>query len=166
MSYSLFFTLTGLIFSISSSIIIYNIYEVYPINKVTLFLKPNEETIFNRISVSVLPILIWSILEIPLLGHNNLFLIGLILNLVLNCSINYIIHYGNELISETEEKVIPIITIFIANIVGYLINYLTLFIGHFGSIINTIIGVVLLYILFILIKVLKPNIFIFKNQKK
>ncbi len=166
MSYSLFFTLTGLIFSISASIIIYNIYEVYPINKVTLFLKPNEETIFNRISTSVLPILIWSILEIPLLGHNNLFLIGLILNILLNNSINYIIHYGSELISENEEKIIPIITIFIANIVGYLINYLTLFIGGFGNVINSVIGVSLLFILYILIKVLKPNIFIFKNQKK
>lgn len=143
-----------------------NIYDFYPINKLTEFLKPTEDTIFNRISISILPILVWAILEVPILGYNNLFLVGLALNILINCSINYIIHYGQTLISKEEEKIVPIITIILANIIGFLINYLTLFIGSFGNIIYSIIGLVLFLILFILIRLLKPNILIFKSQKK
>ena len=166
MSFSLFFTITGIIFAIFSSIIIKNIYDYYPINKITEFLKPTEETIFNRISISIFPIIIWAIVECPILGYNNLFLPGILLNIVLNCSIYYIVFYGNDLINHEEDKITPIITIILANIVGYLINYLTLFIGNFGNIINSIIGLSLILILFILIRILKPNILIFKNQKK
>ena len=166
MSFSLFFTITGIVFTIFSSIVIKDIYDFYPINKLTEFLKPTEETVFNIISISVFPIIIWAIVECPILGYNNLFLPGLLLNIALNCSICYIIYYGSNLINHEEDKVTSIITIILANIVGYLINYLTLFIGGFGNILNSIIGLALILVLFISIRIIKPNILIFKNQKK
>ena len=166
MSFSLFFTITGIIFTIFSSIVIKDIYNFYPINKITEFLKPTEETVFNRISISVFPIIIWAIVECPILGYNTLFLLGLLLNIVINCSICYIIYYGRTLISHEEETIIPTVTIILANIIGYLINYLTLFIGKFGNILNSIIGLSLVLIVFLLIRIIKPNMFIFKNEKK
>ena len=166
MSFSLFFTITGFIFTVLSSIIIKNIYDLYPINKVTEFLKPTEETIFNKISTSVFPIILWAIIEVPVLGFNKYFLIGLLLNIIINCSISYIIMYGNELFSHHEGKTISTISIVIATSFGFLINYLTLFVGKYGDIYNSIIGLVLTIILFVLIRLLKPNVLIFKNQKK
>ena len=166
MSFSLFFTITGIIFTIFSSIIIKDIYSYYPINKITEFLNPTEETVFNRISISVIPIIVWAVVECPVLGYNNLFLLGLLLNIAINCSIYYIIYYGRTLLSPEEEKIIPIITIILANVVSFLLNYFTLLIGGFGSMINSIIGLALLIVLFVLIRILKPNLLIFKNQKK
>lgn len=166
MSYSLFYTITGILFVIFTSLIIHSIYDYYSINKYTEFLHPTNETIFNKISTSILPIIIWAYLEVPILGYNNHFIIGLILNILINCAINYIIHYGHNLISEKEEKIIPIITIILANIIGFLVNYLILFIGRFGKISNSLIGLILITVLYLLIKILKPNIFIFKSQKK
>lgn len=166
MSFSLFFTIMGIVFTVFSSIIIKDIYDYYPINRFTEFLNPTEDTVFNKISICVIPILAWSIIECIALGYNSLFLIGLILNITINCSICYIIHYGNNLLTQDEEKVVSIITIALANIVGFLINYLILLIGSYGNMINSIIGLALLIILFILIRVLKPNILIFKSQKK
>ena len=118
------------------------------------------------ISISVFPIIIWAIVECPILGYNNLFLPGLLLNIVLNCSICYIIYYGSNLIKNEKDRITPVIAIVLANIVGYLINYLTLFIGSFGNILNSIIGLALILIVFISIRIIKPNILIFKNQKK
>lgn len=166
MSFSLFFTIMGILFTVFSSIVIKDIYDYYPINKVTEFLNPTEETVFNKISISVLPIIVWAIIECPVLGYNNLFLLGLILNITINCSIYYIIYYGRILLSSEEEKTIPIVMIILGNIIGFIINYLTLLIGVFGNIFNSIIGLALILVLFILIRILKPNILIFKNQKK
>lgn len=166
MSFSLFFTITGVVFTILSSIIIKNIYDMYPITKVTEFLKPTEETIFNRISTSVFPIIIWGIIETPVLGYNNFFILGLLLNIIINCAITYVIVYGHDLFSHDEGKIMPIFSIIIATLIGFLINYLTLFIGRYGDLTNSILGMILIIILFVLIRVLKPNVFIFKNQKK
>ena len=166
MSFSLFFTIMGIVFTVFSSIIIKDIYDYYPINKITEFLNPTEDTVYNKISVCIIPIIAWAVIECIVLGYNSFFLLGLILNITINCSIFYIIHYGHTLISQDEEKVVSIITIVLANIVGFLINYLLLLIGSYGNILNSIIGLALLIILFILIRVIKPNILIFKNQKK
>lgn len=166
MSLSLFFAITGTIFTILSSIIIKNLYDMYPINKVTEFIKPTEETIFNKISTSILPLIIWSIIEVPVIGYNSNFLLGLLLNITINCSLTYIIIYGHSLLGSEEGKILSITSIIIASIMGFMINYLTLFVGHMGYLLNSIIGIILLIALFTTIRMLKPNILIFKKEKK
>lgn len=158
----LFFTLFGLIFVIGLSIVLNYIYSVFSINKVTKFLNPTENTIFNKISISLIPILIWSYIELPMLGDNFYFIIGLILNIFLNCSIVYIIKYGYSMLSEDENEIVNVISIIIATIYGYVINYICLLIGREGELKSSLIGILVITIFYIVIKIHPPKSDFFK----
>lgn len=166
MSLSLFLIISGLVFTILFSIIVKNIYDVFSINKITEFLNPIEDTVFNKIGIAVLPIIIWGFVEIIALGSFKYFVLGIILNIIVNCCISYIIIFGHTYITEYESKLFSIAVIIISSIIGYAANYLTLLIGGIGNFTNSVIGLLLLTILYILIKITKPNILIFKKQKK
>lgn len=166
MSLSLFLIVSGLVFTILFSIIIKNIYDVFSINKITEFLNPIEDTVFNRIGISILPIIIWGFVEILALGSFKYFVLGIVLNIIVNCCISYIIIYGHTYITEYESKLFLIVVIIISSITGYAVNYLTLLIGGIGNFTYSVIGLLLLTVFYILIKLKKPNILIFKKQKK
>lgn len=162
----LFFTLFGLLFTIGVTIILNYIYSVFSINKVTKFLNPTENTIFNNISLAIISVLIWAFIELPILGDNRYFVLGLILNIFLNCSITYIIKYGYSMISEKENEIVKIISIIVSTIYGYIINYICLLGGREGKIINSLGGLLIITIIYIVIKTNPPKSEFFKVRAK
>lgn len=162
----LFFTLFGLIFVIGMSIVLNYIYTVFSINKITKFLNPTENSIFNKVSICLIPILIWSFIEVPILGDNFYFIIGLVLNIFLNCSMTYIIKFGYSMISEDENEIVNIISIIVASIYGYVINYICLLIGREGNLTSSIIGLLVITVFYVIIKINPPKSDFFKVRPK
>lgn len=162
----LFFMVTGYIFTVLSSILILQTYNIFSINKLTKFIYPPKETIFNKIGVSLIPILLWSLIEIAILGTNSYFMLGICLNIFLNCSISYIIIYGYFLISSKETPLVQLVSILIANFFGYAINYISLLIGGTTSMLYNIIAIVVFIIVYTIIKLYPPKNEFFRGTKK
>lgn len=122
----LFFTICGFLFVSISGIIINYIYDLFPINRVTSFLKPLENNVFNKINITLLPILLWSCIEFPLLVSNKYFFVSILANSFTSCVVMYIIKNSSYLINKRSEEVSDIIGIFIATFFGQLLQYLVL----------------------------------------
>lgn len=153
----LFFMAFGFVFVIGLSIILNYLYSIFSINKITKFLHPTEETIFNQISIPIIPIILWAFISLPILGNNNFFLIGLLLNIFLTSSVMYIIKYGYKVISSKESNTVSIIAITISSLFGFTINYLSLLIGKSGDLFTSIIGLLIITIFYIIIKIFPPK---------
>lgn len=162
----LFFMIFGYIFTVLSAIIINQTYNIFPINKLTKFIHPTENTIFNKISTSIIPIILWSFIEIIILGTNKCYILGIVLNIFLNCSISYIIIYGYSLISKEESLVVQIISILVSNFFGYCINYLCLLIGKDTDMLISIISILILTGIYIIIKIYPPKSEFFRGKIK
>lgn len=162
----LYLTIIGMFFIIGSSIVLNYIYSIFPINKITNFLNPTEDTIFNNISISFIPILIWALIELPLLGNNYYFILGLILNIFITLAVSYIIKYGYTLISNKENNIVDIIAIFTSVFFGSTINYICLLIVKTTEMKISIIGTLLIIAFYIFIKVFPPNSEFFKGKQK
>jgi len=164
----LFWTIFGFFFIFLSSLVIYNIYEVYPINKVTSFLNPTNETVWNRINITLIPILIWSFIELPILGSNPYFLLSVLLNTCISSAIMYVIRYGYYVINKKDNKLVDILSIFVGTVLGQVIAYITWLLNVNGgrSLFISIIGLVL-YTLFIVgLKIWPPKSEFFRGIKK
>lgn len=162
----IFFMVAGFIFTIGLSIVLNYLYSIFSINKITEFLHPTVETIFNQISIPIIPIILWSFIELPILGNNNFFLVGLILNIFLTSSIMYIIKYGYKLISPKESNIVSIIAILVSTFFGFIINYLSLLIGKDGDLLNSIIGLLVITAFYIVIKIFPPKSEFFRGASE
>lgn len=162
----IFFMVAGFIFTIGLSIVLNYLYSIFSINKITKFLHPTDETIFNQISIPIIPIILWSFIELPILGNNNFFLVGLILNIFLTSSIMYIIKYGYKLIFPKESNIVSIIAILVSTFFGFIINYLSLLIGKDGDLLNSIIGLLVITVFYIIIKIFPPKSEFFRGASE
>lgn len=153
----LFFTIAGFLFTVGLSIVLHYIYNIFSVNKITGFLNPQKDTIFNKISISIIPLLLWSFIEVPILGSNYYFILGLILNIFLTCSISYIIRYGYSLISNKENEILNILSITISLLFGFIVNYICLLLGKEISLEVSVIGILIITVFYIIIKVFPPK---------
>lgn len=152
----LFFTICGFLFVTISSIIINYIYDIFPINKITIFLKPLGKNFFNQINITIIPILLWSYIELPMLVTNKYFFLSILLNSFVSCIIIYIIKNSSYLINKKTENTIDSIAIIFATLFGQLIQYLILLIGT-NSLKNAILQMIFLILYSVLIIVLRIN---------
>ncbi len=164
----LFWTIFGFFFIFLSSLVIYNIYEIYPINKVTNFLNPTNDTTWNKINITIVPILVWSFIELPILGSNPYFLLSVLLNTCISSAIMYVIRYGYLVINKKDNKLVDILSILIGTILGQLIAYITLLLGSSNgrSLFISIIGLVLYTLFIIVLKIWPPKSEFFRGIKK
>lgn len=160
-----FFMISGFIFTVLSSILISQTYNIFPINKVTKFIYPTEKTIFNNIGVSIIPIILWAFIEIIILGTNSYYILGIILNIFLNCALSYIVIYGYSLISSRKTIVLKVISILVANFFGYTINYLCLLLGRDGNMLINILSIIIFTSFYVVIKIFPPNSEFFRGKK-
>lgn len=122
-----FFAIFGFLFIVISSILTNYIYTVFSINKVTNFLYPTDgRNIIDEINITVLPIIVWGFVELPILGNNDNFIISILLNIFVSCSIIYEIKYGFYLVLKKEIKFINIIAICLATMLGQIVSYMIL----------------------------------------
>lgn len=164
----LFFMITGFLFVICLSILINYIYEIFSINKITKFLSPTENTIFNKIGITIIPSIIWSLIEIPMLGTNYYFLLGFILNIIISMSVIYVIKYGYNLINKNENNIVKIISIIGGTFFGFTVNYLSLLIGiqRDSKLTTSLIGILLFTAFYILIKIFPPKSNFFRETRE
>lgn len=164
----LFFMITGFLFVTGLSILINYIYEIFSINKITKFLSPTENTIFNKIGITILPSIIWSLIEIPMLGTNYYFLLGFILNIIISMSVIYVIKYGYNLINKNENNIVKIISIIGGTFFGFTVNYLSLLIGiqRDSKLTTSLIGILLFTVFYILIKIFPPKSNFFRETRE
>lgn len=162
----LFFMIFGLLFTIGFSIVLHYIYSIFSINKITNFLNPTENTVFNKISISIIPLILWSYIEIPMLGDNYYFVLGLFLNIFITLSIAYIIKYGYSLISKKESDIVNITSIIVSTFFGFIINYICLLLGKTISIHTSLIGVLIITVFYIIIKIFPPKSEFFRGIKE
>ena len=164
----LFFMISGFLFVIGSSIVLNYIYEIFSINKITNFLNPTKETIFNQINISIIPSTIWALIEIIMLGDNHYFLVGFILNIFVTMCVTYVIKYSYKLISDNESDLLSIVSIVFSSLFGFICNYLCLLIGVDKSInpLYSMIGILVWIIFFIIIKIFPPKSEFFRGTIK
>ena len=164
----LFFMISGLLFVIGLSTLLKFIYEIFPINKITNFLSPTEESIFNNIGIIIIPSILWALIESSLLGNNYYFLLGFILNIFVSMATIYLIEYGYRLIINKNKNnyIINNISIITGSIFGFSVNYLCLLIGISKDIkmYYSVIGILLFIIIYVLIKLFTPKSKIFKKD--
>lgn len=162
----LFFAAFGVLFVIGLSIVLNYIYSIFSVNKITKFLNSAEDTIFNKINTSIIPIILWSYIEVIILGTNYYFLLGLILNIFINCAIMYIIKLGYSLISNNENEIVTIVAIISSTIIGFIVNYICLLVGRQCNQLTSVIGIIIITMFYILIKVHPPKTEFFRGVEK
>lgn len=162
----LFFMISGFLFVIGLSILFKFIYEIFPINRITNFLSPTEESVFNNTGIIIIPNILWALIEVSILGNNYYFLLGFILNISVSMSTIYVIEYGSRLINNKKNNIIGIISILIGSIFGFSVNYLCLLIGIAKEIklYYSVIGMLIFIIFYILIKLFPPKNEFFKKE--
>lgn len=164
----LFFMISGLLFVIGLSVLLKFIYEIFPINKITNFLSPTEESVFNNIEKVIIPNILWALIDVSLLGSNYYFLLGFILNIFVSMATIYVIEYGYRLIinKNKNNNLINIISIITGSIFGFSVNYLCLLIGVSKDIkmYYSVIGILLFIIIYIIIKLFPPKSNFFKKD--
>ena len=155
----LFFMVTGSLFVIGMSLLLNYIYELFPVNKITKFLSPMENTIFNKIGITIIPNLLWCAIELSMLGTNYYFILGFCLNVFISMSVIYVIKYGYNLINKKENNIIKIISIIVGTFFGFTVNYLSLLIGisRETKLTNSLIGLLIFTIFYIIIKIHPPK---------
>ena len=163
----LFFIISGYLFVVGASIILNYIYELFPITKITKFLSPLDDTVFNKIGIIIIPNIIWALIEIIILGNNILFILGFILNVFVSLCMMYVIKYGYYLIANTEKNIVNIIAISFSSFFGFFCNYICLLIGVNKTEINIIYSLLALLILiafYIIIRIFPPNSEFFRGK--
>lgn len=155
----LYLTILGILFITLSSIIINLLDVIFPSNKISYYLNPNKKTAFNRTSITILPIIIWNFISIPILGINKLFLVSLITNIFVSCCIMYVIKYTMIIIFKKENSIVDIISIIISTIFGSITSYIILLINtstqNYMKYSAT--GLVIILVLYLIIKKYNPK---------
>lgn len=164
----LFFMISGFLFIIGSSILLNYIYDIFSINKITNFLKPRENTIFNKIGLTIIPNIIWALIEIPIIGKNYYFIIGFLLNIFISSAVIYVIRYGYNLINKNEHNIVIIISILCGTFFGLVVNYLCLLIGKTKNtnIIYSLIEISIFILIYILVKIFPPKSNFFRGNQE
>lgn len=163
----LFFIISGYLFVVGMSVILNYIFELFPITKITKFLSPLEDTIFNKIGIVIIPNLIWALIELIILGNNMLFIPGLMLNIFVSLCMMYVIKYGYYLIAHTEKNSVNVIAISFSCFFGFFCNYICLLIGVTKSEINitySLIGLLLLISIYMIIRIFPPKSEFFRGK--
>lgn len=166
-----FFVVFGFFFVATASISINYIYRVFSINNVTNFLYPTDgRNVLYEINVTALPTIIWSFIELPVLGNNINFIISVILNIIIACSIMYIFKYGVFLIAKQENNFINNTSIIFASVIGQMVSYMVLKskvivdIGGYSYLVS-IIGLLLLLLIHCIVIFDMPKLNIKKEVK-
>lgn len=162
-----FFTIGGFIFVLAFSIFTNYIYDIFPINKITSFIKPdNDKGIWNKISITVLPIIIWSLIELPILGTNENYIIAVLFNIIISCAIIYEIRFSCKIIFNLENNYTNIISIIVASSVGQLVAFMILKMKPLFNF-NTwysIGGIIFLIFIFIMFRYFPPKTDFFRDK--
>ena len=122
----LFFMISGFLFVSMASILFNYIYELFEVNEITSFLKPTNDSIYSNITITIIPLIMWSLIELIVLSDNRFFALGFILNSFLNISIIYVIKYGYSLITNEKSTIVDILSIIVSVLLGFICNYLCL----------------------------------------
>lgn len=164
-----FFVVFGFLFVSASATFLNYIYDIFAINKITNFLQPlDNRSIWNKINVTILPILIWSLIEFPILGGNGNFILSIIVNIVLSCAVIYEIKYSCMVFFNKENNTINLISIYVATLFGQAVSFMILKMKTFfnGNYLISIISLVLLIIIYVLISTHPPKTSFFKVIEK
>ncbi len=162
----LFFMISGYLFVVGLSVILTYLFELFSINKVTKFLSPTEDTVFNKIGIVIIPNILWALIEIALLGNNRYFMLGFILNIFISSCLMYVVKYGYSLISNYESNIVNVVAIFFACFFGFLCNYLCLMIGVDKEI-NPLYSILCLLIfisIYVIIRIFPPKNEFFRGK--
>lgn len=157
----------GLLFICMSSILIYFIYDIFSINKVTNLLNPIEKSIWNNINITIIPMLLWYFICIPAFGKNNLFILMVILCTCVASAVMYIIKYGLLLFNKKDSNFINVLAIIVSTIISQLLSFLLLNINsnYNFNIFYSIIFVILYLCFVIYLKLYPPKTFFFTEKK-
>ncbi len=160
----LFFSVFGFIFISCFAIVTEYIYEIFPVNKITNFFKPISKGVWGKVNSTVLPIIIWGFIELPIMASNTHFLMSVILNIFVSCAFLYVIKFSAMLFNK-ENKFIDIVSILITTILGQTLSYLVLYTGsNVLEFYYSVIGIVILFIMYIIVSLYPPKSAFFNGQ--
>ncbi len=162
-----FFTIFGFIFvSIFATVTNY-IYEIFPFNRFTNFLyQIDNKGIWSKINVTVLPILIWSLVGLPILGNNANFIVSVAVNIIISSAIIYEIRYGALMLANKENDKINLISIYIGALIGQTISFMILKMQTLwqGSYLISILGIIFMIAIHCLLIIKPPKKGFFKGK--
>lgn len=166
MNLSLFFMVSGYLFVVGFSVVLNYLFELFPITKITKFLSPTEETVFNKISIVTVPNIIWALIECIILGNNSYFVFGFLLNVFISLCVMYVIKFGYDLIAPKESNVVNVIAIFFSCFFGFFCNYICLLIGVNKQIngLLSLLGILAFVAIYMLIRLFPPKTEFFRGE--
>lgn len=162
-----FFTIFGFIFITIFATITNYIYEIFSINKFTNFLNQVDNNgIWSKVNVTILPTLIWSLIGLPILGSNANFIISIIINIIVSCAVIYEIRYGAILLTNKENNQINLISIYVGTFIGQIVGFMVLKMKPLwqGNYLISILGVVILLFIHSLLIIKPPRSKFFKGK--
>lgn len=156
---NLFFMISGFLFVSGFSVILNYLFEIFSINKFTKFLNPLNNAIFNDISYSIIPNIIWAFIELIILGSNYYFLLGFVLNILVSMGVMYVIRYGYKLVLNEENHIVNVVSILVSCLFGFTCNYLFLLTGVNKNISTwfSLIGLIIFTGIYLVIKFFPPK---------
>lgn len=164
----MYFTIFGILFVSCFATVTNFLYDFFPINKFTNFFKPLGKGIWHKISDLVLPTILWSFIELPILGNLKLFWIATVLNLCIGSSLMYVIKYGSYVLLKKENNIINLISIYVSTIVSYLLSYFMFMLSSVNNhyIIISIVILLICLLIYIIVNLFPPKSEFFRGYEK
>lgn len=140
-------------------------YELTNHNKYISIFSSINNSIWEHIKIIIYPTLIWSIIELPILGSNGNFIFAIILNVFVSCSFVYVFHLVNNLVFEKPNDYFEIIGYTIAIAIGQFVSFLVLSITSIISlpVYISIIFIVICTIICFLLHIYIPQNYFFQD---
>lgn len=159
------FEILGFLFIGSCALLFHYVDEVFKPNKFTDLFSINNDSIWENLKVIILPIILWSFIELPYLKNNNNILIAKALQIFISIALIFVIYYGLQALINKKSPLLKGIAIYVASLISSLVSYMILSIDTIFSIPLLItIGVFILFIIiYCLLTYCPPKLSWFKD---
>ena len=113
----------------------------------------------------ILPIILWGFIELPAIYTNKNILIAKTTQIFITMALLFVVHYSSLVLLKKKSPVLKGLAIYIASLVGSLTSYMILSIRTLINInlIVTIVVLITYLIIYILLSLIPPKIFLFKD---
>ncbi len=161
----IFFELLGFLFISSTALLFHYVDYIFKPNKLTDLLSINNNSIWENLKVVILPIIFWSIIEIPALYKNDNLLIAKTLQIIVSMAVIFIIYYSTKAIFKRSDMIIKSLAIYVGTFLGALSSYVALSIKPIFTIdvLITFITLIGYFVIYILLTYIPPKLGIFKD---
>jgi hypothetical protein len=161
----IFFELLGFLFISSCALLFHYVDYFFKPNKFTDILSTNNDSIWENLKVVVLPIILWTFIELPAVSTNKNVLLATIIKLFITMALLFVIYYSSQVILKKKPPLLKGIAIYVASFIGSITAYMILSMKTVidVNLIVTISILVIFIIIYLVLSLVPPKIFLFQD---